>query len=111
MVICKVKFLYLSIGESSRLHARATFLVCPSTIWILGHLVSRKCISCTLLMAWSIIKQKKTSRESVSPLFKNINGFINLSKEVVGIKLTVAILSSLEYNASFSVDTHLRKMI
>jgi hypothetical protein len=56
---------------------------------------------------------KRASRESMSPLFKNVNGFVNLSKEVVGIEITIVILSSLEYNVSFSVDTHpsLRKMI
>jgi hypothetical protein len=108
VVICEVRFLCVSISKSSWSHARAAFMVCPSIIWILGHLAGRKCVSCVFFMAWSIVKQKKASCKSMSPVFKDVDGFVNLTKEVTAIKITIPILSSLEYNVSISVNTHLR---
>ena len=55
-------------------------------------------------MAGGIIKQPKTSCESVGPVFKYINGFVNLGKEILGIEITVVIFSGLEYDPHVPVE-------
>jgi hypothetical protein len=105
MVIRKVKFLNLSINKCSWSHARAAFMMSPSVVRIFGHLACRKCVGCSLLMGWSIIKQEQARCKTVCPVLKDVDGPVNLGKEIISIKISIAIFASFENNASISVKS------
>jgi len=53
-------------------------------------------------MAQGIIKQEKASGKSICFCFENIDGIINLLKQVIHIKVPVSVLPCFEEHMSFT---------
>lgn len=50
-----------------------------------------------MLVTGGIVKKKKTGCKAIGLGFKYINGFLNLSQQIISGKITIMIFTSLEY--------------
>ena len=53
-------------------------------------------------MAGHIVEQKESLSPALTKSFKNVDGPIDLSEKIVSVKVSIAILASLEDNPGFS---------
>jgi hypothetical protein len=54
-------------------------------------------------MTRSIVKDKQACSEALCLCLKNIDGMVNLFKELLGSKIAIAIFACAEQNSGFSV--------
>jgi len=76
----------------------------PALTRVLWHFPCRKGIVSTLLMAWHIIKAEYACCKPICSILKDIDRLINLLDKIVGCKVSISILPSLEDNMGLSTQ-------
>jgi hypothetical protein len=76
----------------------------PALPQVLWHLLCRKGIVSTLLMAWHIIKAEKACCKPICSILEDIDRLINLLDKIVSCKVSILILPSLEDNTGLSTQ-------
>ena len=61
-------------------------------------------------MTWGIVKKKETLGPPISLLLKDVDGVVDLLKEMVSTEIAITIFACLEYDPSFPVCVWISKV-